>query len=417
MNDRIDDFFEREREAVPLLAPPPGRFEELQTVARRRRNRNTTVVSAAAAVVLAVAGTGAVLGAQSLGHSNNLSGPAGLSSTATLGGYSATASPSADLGVPKGFKAWSMSFIHDTAWALGTYSCGSNQCAAVVRTRSYPHPFQTIMQPDASQTRALGLSSGTPTIRFANTSDGWIVDAQQVLSTHDGGYTWSQVKDLAGAHVTALEHWGSTTYAMGPDGSSLWISRDNASDRWVAQAGLGLPNFDATSTDTLIPDSLAVAAVRSTGFGTAVSLSRDLGVTWSPVTLPCKETSSGPAPLFSLLDADYARVVCGNGDVYKIVTADNSWKQQGHVGLPADATGVVGRSIASNGVTTVAAYTGAGLWATSDKGVTWNRAAVGDFSYVGLTDERQGVALPAAPSDTFLITYDGGKTWQQNGFQ
>ncbi|MDX6226617.1 MAG: hypothetical protein QOI76_7 [Frankiales bacterium] len=417
MNDRIDDFFEREREAVPLLAPPPGRFEELQTVARRRRNRNTTVVSAAAAVVLAVTGTGAVLGAQNLGHSNNLSGPAGPSSTATLGGYSAPSAASTDTSVPANFKAWSITFDADTSWALGSYPCGADRCAALVKTLSYPHPFKTIMRPDAPATRALGLSSGTATIRFSGSNDGWIVDAQQVLSTHDGGLSWSPVKALAGQHITALEAWGQTTYALGPDGSFVWVSNQRSADDWHKQFGLGLPNSSGGAVDTLIPDSLAVAAVRTVGSTTTVSLSRDNGLQWAPVRLPCGSATAGPAPLFSLLDANYARVVCGNGEVYKIVTADNSWKKQGHVGLPADATGVVGRSIASNGVTTVAAFTGAGLWATSDKGVTWNRAAVGDFGYVGLTNERQGVALPAAPSDTFFITYDGGKTWQQNGFQ
>src|SRR5436309_3288381 len=112
MNDKIDDFFEREREAVPLLAPPPGRFDELQTVARKRRNRNTTAVSVAAAAVVAVVGTGGELRVGALGHDKQSTAmtapPAGTTAAVQ---HSTAPATTVDAAVPSGFNAWSVSFV------------------------------------------------------------------------------------------------------------------------------------------------------------------------------------------------------------------------------------------------------------------------------------------------------------------
>ncbi len=135
MNDKVDDFFERERETVPVLAVPPGRYDELRTVARRRRNRNTTAVSVAAAVVVAVVGTGGVLGS-GVFSSGKVSTSTTPAATITSAGPT-TAAPAVDPAVPSGFKALSVSFVSygQHGWALGEYPCsGGNQCLAVLET-------------------------------------------------------------------------------------------------------------------------------------------------------------------------------------------------------------------------------------------------------------------------------------------
>src|SRR5207237_2995703 len=163
----------------------------------------------------------------------------------------------------------------------------------------------------------------------------WIVDAQQVLSTHDAGHSWSPVTELADQHITALEAWGDKTYALGEDGSSIWLSTDTTVDHWVKQVGVGLPDAQKGTVDTLMPDTDAIAAVRTTGGTTTVSLSRDDGHRWAPIALPCDQSGAGRAPLFWLLDASYGRVVCGDGWSYRLTTKDASVVRTGRIALPA----------------------------------------------------------------------------------
>jgi len=50
--------------------------------------------------------------------------------------------------------------------------------------------------------------------------------------------------------------------------------------------------------------------------------------------------------------------------------------------------------------------------------ITWQAAnltpaVAGGFSYVGMTTDEQGIALPANPaSGTVWFTFDGGQRWQ-----
>jgi hypothetical protein len=425
MTDPVDQFFERAREDVPTLAAPPGRFDELQTVSRRRRNRNTTMVSAAAAVVLAVAGGGAVIGAQNLGRtSTNAAAPAAPSPdkpTTVAAPPSAGASSAAlvNTAVPAGFGAWSVTFIGQTSWVIGGYPCGSTECTAVIQSSHYPYPWSTVYQPSASIGQSLGLTGGTATIRMANMNDGWIVDSSQVLSTHDGGTTWAPVADLAGAHITALEDWHQQTYALGRDGSSIWISTSTSADSWHQQAGLSLPSAGPGTVDTLIPDSLAVAAVRTQGQHVSVSLSRNDGVDWAPVTLPCTSSGSQPAPVFALLDANSAEVVCGNGDLYRVPTNGATPSRQGTAKLvPGAAKTMAGVSVSTNKVATFVAYAGSGIYGVVDTKAQARATRVlkGDFSYVGLTDNEHGIALTSTPSGSFKVTFDGGLDWTTQSF-
>jgi photosystem II stability/assembly factor-like uncharacterized protein len=51
---------------------------------------------------------------------------------------------------------------------------------------------------------------------------------------------------------------------------------------------------------------------------------------------------------------------------------------------------------------------------TAWRAATLTQAApAGGFSYVGMTSDEQGIALPADPSaGTVWFTYDGGQTWK-----
>jgi hypothetical protein len=422
MNDSIDEFFERERESVPSLAATSARFEEIQTVARRRRNRNTTMVSAAAAVVLAVVGTGAVIGAQNLGGSNtaaqNPAGPTAkvavtASVTPTVTSSAAQVAPA----VPADFTAWSVSFVGNSqGWALGGYSCnGGQQCVAVLETTDGLASWQTVARPALPSLD--GMSAGHATIRFQSPLNGWMVGAGGVYSTHDGGQSWAPVAALASAGIDALEAWNGQVYAVGLDGSLLWVSSDPASDAWAAEPGLDLPPASAGTKDSISPEDHALAVVRSTGQTTTVRFSSDGGGVWQTLPSPCPTGAKASARLFVVVDPSTGRFVCGNGQVYGVwfdgsqpAHRDVTFKLRSSTGEP-----VVAESVAHANNGTVVAYQGAGLQELLVS-KTANTPFPGDFSYVGMTNSLRGIALATSATNAYWITINGALTWHQESF-
>lgn len=417
MTDKIDEFFEREREAVPFLAPPAGRFEELQTVARRRRNRNTTAVSAAAAVVLAVVGTGVVLGAQSLaGHSNNnLAGPS-TKSTTRLSASAAATPAQQQVPVPQGFLVSSMSFSSGSqGWAVGRAACASSECATVIGTTDVAATWHLVKQLTAAETAQAGLTSGAASVRFTSARDGWIVGSSEVLSTHDGGDSWTPVSALKGAQVQALEAPNSRlVYASGADGSTLWVNSNPAGDDWRPAGGLDLT---AGGTDSISTSNILVAVARTRGSWTNVRVNDDRGSgTWTSVSLPCTQFDSGPAPLYQLVDDSHATIVCGNGTTYWTDVYGRHPKIETKAEPRGDGTAFAATSISVSAYVTVASYRGGGLVVSPDHGKHWTEALRGSFSYVGMTDASQGFALTDPASSQFWLTLDAGVTWQARSF-
>jgi hypothetical protein len=415
MNDKIDDFFEREREAVPLLAPPPHRYEELQTIARRRRNRNTTMVSAAAAVVLAVGGTGVVLATAGGGTAG---GNAASRTLASAGPSTAgTIHPQAvGTPVPTGFVVSSMSFASGThGWALGYDPCGSQRCAAVIETSDDTASWHLAKAFTAAETSDSGLADGAISVRFVTQTDGWIVGGSQVLATHDAGAHWSVASAVSGQGIRALEAPNShVVYASSADGSTLWVNRDPSRDDWSAAAGLRLP---AGGIDAITTSNITVAVVRSAGSWSTVRINDDRGSgNWATVKLPCTKSSSGPAPLYQLVDDSHATVVCGNGTTYWMDPYGKTVKPEGRVEPRGMSQVLVSSSISVSDGITVAAYLGGGLVASGDHGASWHQLLRGSFSYVGMTDAQQGFALAGTPSHQFWLTLDGGTTWTPKSF-
>lgn len=409
MNDSIDEFFEREREAVPLLAPPSGRFEELQHVARRRRNRNTTAVSVAAAVVVAVAGTGTVLANLGHGTSNNAVNPASSTVAVSPSAAAPTTSPTATMPVPQGFQAWSVSFVHSgvDGYALGGYPChGGQSCLAVVETTDSMSSWHMISEPGFSS--EYGVNATNAIIRFAKDGvDGWMVGSEGVWSTHDTGRTWQPISALRDAQIDALESWGDhQTYAVGKGSDSVWISTDPTQDStWSEHSFVGL-GYTSTARDNLQADDKMVAVTRTSGSHVTVAFSGDKGGDWSSVPSPC-DGHGNAAPVFALVDEHIKRFVCGDGSVYGY--KDDQLKPRlARFSLPAGAHAT---SVATDGAGTLVAYSGAGIWAYVGHPTPLHVLANADVGYVGLTSDRQGIALPATPSATYWVTVNGGINW------
>ncbi|BEP15539.1 hypothetical protein acdb102_38500 [Acidothermaceae bacterium B102] len=423
MTDPVDRFFEREREAVPTLSPPPGLFDELQGVARRKRQRNTTMVSAAAAVVLAVVGTGAVLGAQNLnGSSTSAEKPAGPTAKVSVSASttSAVTSTPVDASVPTDFTAWSVSFVGTNqgpthGWALGGYSCGGQQCVAVLETTDGLASWHTLAKP-ATATQ-YGMSAGHATVRFQSINDGWMVGSRGVYATHDGGRDWHPVAALQTEGIDALEAWKSHVYAVGAQGSVLWVSDDPTSDTWLPQPGLDLPPAGVGTKDSISPeDQGVVSVVRSTGTTTTVRLSTTFGNKWRTLPSPCAAAPQQSARLFVVLDPTVSRFVCGNGQVWAVWFDGRKPKRDLTLRLTS-TTGkqIVAESVAHASHGTVVAYQGAGLQEVLASGIP-NTPTPGDFSYVGMTTDNQGIALAPSATNAYWITTNGALTWKQKSF-
>jgi hypothetical protein len=75
----------------------------------------------------------------------------------------------------------------------------------------------------------------------------------------------------------------------------------------------------------------------------------------------------------------------------------------------------VAESVAHVGSGTFVAYQGAGLQQVLVAGIP-NKAVPGDFSYVGMTTDTQGVALQASASNSYWMTVNG-QTWHEKHFR
>jgi hypothetical protein len=413
MTDPIKDFFERERDGVPLLAPPVGRFDELARVARHRRGRSVAVASVAAAVVVAVAGTGVVLSASGGGPTTSRTAstvtPVVATTTTTTTIASAIASPTAtpaDLGpVPADFHGWSVTFVSDAhGWAVGDYPCsGGQRCLAVVETTDDMASWHVVAKPAAAI--AQGMTSSNAVLRFADARDGWLVGGYGVWSTHDGGRTWASIAQMAGQGIDALEAHGSYTYAVGSDGSDLWVSRDPATDNWSEQSGLGLTG---SGHDTIQIANKTVLAARTGAGQQVVRVSHDNGTHWSDAALPCATEQ------VDLVDENITRSVCTD---HRVISRwwDGSFADRlvGTVTASSGSGPGVATSVTNDSDETVVAYSGAGIW-TIDLNASEDlivQRLQGDAGYVGLTANGQGIALPATPATTYWKTIDSGTSW------
>jgi hypothetical protein len=75
--------------------------------------------------------------------------------------------------------------------------------------------------------------------------------------------------------------------------------------------------------------------------------------------------------------------------------------------------------VAGSATRTIVLATTAGIEVSTDGGANWTAAQgtlpAGGFSYVGMTNASQGVAVPADPAvHAVWFSYDGGATWQES---
>jgi photosystem II stability/assembly factor-like uncharacterized protein len=460
MDDRRDDLDSWLHERVDPLPPPPGTFELIKRRARRRKFRQAAVSAGALAAVVAaiivVPHVTSVLnvtrnnGSQAASGSGAISGSSGLHSAMGSGRPEAPASarPSpaslpAHPYVPADFAATSVTFIGSgTGWVIGQggapgQPCATNYCTSVARTDD---AGKTWYGGPAPVTGAPNGASGVSQIRFLDTTDGWAF-GPGLYATHDGGKRWAPVL-THGYRVTDLETVGSRAFALfascsgtGTDfaaecSSFSLYSTAAGSDNWApvpgAVSGLSAGGQAGSASLVLTGSRGYLLAPGGTLYAGPVD-----GSAWQQVgSGPAGGTSctTGPAQpdgqpsgaMLAAADSAHLVLACaiaagsgGGAQVFTSADGGATWQQSGTA--PGGSTVT---SVAAQPGGEIALATTAGLDVSHDGGASWQQleqgsaGPAGGFSYVGMTSQLQGVAVPANANEYAIwFTYDGGRSW------
>jgi photosystem II stability/assembly factor-like uncharacterized protein len=457
MNERHDGLDDWLNERVEPMYPPPGTFDLIKRRARRRKYRKLAVTAGSAAVIVAAAVTVPqvvnfnVLSPPSTGLT---AGRAASVATRTGGGItessgasqpSAVPSPSAALTapVPADFRPTSVTFVGtNTGYVIGQAGtaghCATAFCTSVARTDNAGDSWTGVPAP---VTGPASGGSGVSQIRFLNLADGWAF-GPALWATHDGGQNWTRV-DTHGLRVTDLETVGDRVFGVFADcsgGGALFADRCTrftlysspaSGDDWapVGAATSGLTGagrasaVSLTLTETrgflLAPDGTVYAGGVDGGAAAAAA--------WRAVgQVPCAagraQADGQPAgALLGANDASHLILVCASratagGPQKKLVYTSADGGANWHLISVAPEAGAA-TSVASSPAETVILGTDQGIDLLPAGGTAWQRVALsgapaGGFSYVGMTTNQQGVALPADPgAGTVWFTFDGGRTW------
>jgi hypothetical protein len=455
--DQLDDWLGTE---VTPLGPPPGTLDRIRKRARQRKTRQVVVASAACAVLL-----GAAVAAPQIAASfrpakrpplaGQISPPltkapdtqspgAGLSPEATLSGpiqlqqrttLSTTTSGTAP---PPHFRPTSVTFVGTGNGLVGAVigqagpPCATADCTSLAGTSNYGQSWYGVSAPVAPGPTG---DAGVSQLRFANLKDGWAF-GPALYETSGGGWPWQPV-NTAGQRVIDLEASGQDALAIFATcaGTATNYASDCTSFA-LYQGSAGSTTFTPVAVPadyqhmSAAPPSTAELVIAA---GSGYLLTPSGAVLSGPVTggawtragqAPCAPTvaASAGTPDGALLAANSQQLMLtcpaqpgvagGQVALYTSLTGA-SWQLVDPV--PVSGTPM---SLASAASGQVVLATTAGLYYSTDGGTTWQAASVsgpapaGGFSYVGMTNQSQGVAVPAdANLGEVYVTANGGQTW------
>jgi hypothetical protein len=373
---------------------------------------------------------------------------------------SPSAAPSASAGqsfpgpVPADFAPSSVTFVSSTrAWVIGQAgtpgSCYNGSiCTSVAWTSNGGSTWHGEHAPVAG---APSGANGVSGIRFLDGVNGWAF-GPELWATHDAGNQWHAV-NTSGQRVTDLEAAGDRAYALfatcsgnsaagfAADCTSYTLMTTTAgSDNWVP-VGSATSNLNAGGSggSTSASGSSASAMLTLTG-KTGYLIAPDgtiysgpLGGTWTKAgTAPCQPSfppqASGlpSAGQLAQYGSDLA-MACDGGSsatsppaIWTSSDGGANWTQQASSAWSgtSDRGTMTSFAAAPDGALVLA--TTNGIYVLGSGASQWQQATAangngmpsGGFSYVGMTSDSRGVALPADTSrHEIWVTTDGGRTW------
>jgi hypothetical protein len=461
--DELETWLQRE---VTPMFPPPGSFDRIRRRARARKRRQAVLAAVGCAVLAAGVAAGPRL-ASALEHRSGGSPPRLAQGTphvprqSTAGGGGTTGPKTATSHAvqisqrttlshswtvpPANFQPTSITFVGNGSGGLlgaaigqaGTPGhCATKDCTSLAGTSNYGQSWHGVSAPVAP---GPAEPSGVSQLRFANPDDGWAF-GPALYETTGGGWPWRRVQ-TNGMRVTDLETVGQTALAVfascsgsGADFASDCTSFSLYSGRAGAAtwSAVDVPaKFLHMSTATASSATLVIS-----GTTTAYLLTPSGAVLSGPVS-GGKWTLAGQAPAGCLpgppqADGQPTDAQLAAGDNRLLLACDtgssSSATEQTVLYSSADGTtwrrvGPVLHSGAANSLGT--ALTGNAVLATttgiyySANGTSWRPASLsqaggpaGGFSYVGMTTQQLGVAVPEnAKLGEIFVTSDGGQTW------
>jgi hypothetical protein len=360
--------------------------------------------------------------------------------------------------VPANFQPTSVTFIGTEMGAVigqaGTPGhCATQYCTSLAGTSNYGASWYGVSAP---LTGSPTSSTGVNQLRFLNTKDGWAY-GPALWVTHDGGAHWTQ-EQTYGQRVTDLETAGDRAFAMFADCAgavpeygaychsfSLYSSAAG-SNQWQRVPG---PVQNLTTSPVTGPMAASLVLAGDTGYllapSGAIYAGPLTGAAWrlagagtgcylgAPTAhgQPARALlATGPGSLFELCAiGTRADGQVGTGGPSgtareaKSLSVSTDDGKTWHPAGQAPAAGIATSLAAAPGNLVVLATT-AGLYLSVDGGSSWTQpqtsppaAAAGEFgfSYVGMTDQTRGIAIPADPHlHEVYITLDGGARWQQS---
>ncbi len=440
-------------ERIEPLPPPPGTLEEIRRRARRRKHRKLAITAACSAAIVAAAVTVPQVVSPKASPAQESVAQAGRPAPATPSGStsaapsrSTSAAPSAGTAavgasadpVPGNFEPSSVTFVGTaTGWVIGQAGSGASSEAStsVARTGDGGRSWTAVRAPAAGPPDG---ATGAGEIRFLNLQDGWAF-GPGLFVTHDGGQDWTQV-NTHGLRVTDLETAGSRAFALFASctgGGTAFAAQCTQFTLYSSPAGgtAWTPVGAATTglTDGAASEAASLILTGSRGYvlgpdGSLYSGPADGNGAWSRVSSiisACDVGSpqAGGQPAGVLLGAVSSRALvmactsAGGAGQTTVLSSPNggvSWLQMG----TPPAAGTV-RSLAASPSESLVLGTSTGIAVLPAGEISWRMATLdasapaGGFSYVGMTTDKQGIALPANPAlGTVWFTFDGGQTWK-----
>jgi hypothetical protein len=454
--DEIDDWL---GDDVRPLYPPPGALDRIRHRARRRKTRQAVFAAAGCAVVLAAAISVPQLvsgGRQPGGHNPpvaagsttppvepsasssaaaSTAGPAANSSS-LLPARSYLSTTTSGAPPPPHFRPTSVTFVGVGPSLVGAVigqagpPCTTNVCTSLAGTSDYGSSWYGVSAPVAPGPDG---SAGVSQLRFANIRDGWAF-GPALYETSNGGWPWHQ-ENTFGQRVIDVEAAGGHAFAVfgtctgtGPDYAatctsfSLYASVAGSTTWAPVAVPAGFAQMGSSAAPMLVISGGATVFVLTPS--RAVLSGPVAGGTWqSAGQAPCNPgaAQAGSQQYGALLAAGPSLLLTcenqaagGAAQTVLYTSSDGaSWQNAGVVG----ATGTPA-SLASAAAGQAVLATSNGIYYSADDGKTWGTATfsgsapAGGFSYVGMTNQSQGVAVPVnAQLGEIFVTRNGGRTW------